>query len=308
MNRMKVSMLLAAALSCAPSLGHAAPSPGELCTAAVDKASAGYAKCRLDNESKAATGKLVDAALVDALAKCSLKFVDAFDKAVEKYGAGDCPPATSSDFEAYLTQCSDDVAAAAEGEELPDYVGELIAVQAELAACEAALPTPTPEPTPTPTPTPEPTPTPAPRYVDNGNGTVTDSTTSLVWEKLSDDGSIHDQDNTYNWANATAVKVAALNSAVFAGYSDWRVPTIEELQSIVNLAYGNPTVSPVFNTSCAPGCTVLNCSCTVSSVYWSSSTHASTPADAWIVFFYDGHTFALTKTDNYYVRAVRGGS
>ena len=306
MNRMKVSMLLAAALSCAPSLGHAASSPGELCTAAVDKASAGYAKCRLDNESKAATGKLVDAALVDALAKCSLKFVDAFDKAVEKYGAGDCPPATSSDFEAYLTQCSDDVAAAAEGEELPDYVGEIIAVQAELAACEAALPTPTPEPTPTPTP--EPTPTPAPRYVDNGNGTVTDSTTSLVWEKLSDDEGIHDQDNTYDWAYDAAVKVAALNSAVFAGYSDWRVPTIEELQSIVNLAYGNPTVSPVFNTSCAPGCTVLNCSCTVSSNYWSSSTYAYDPSNAWSVYFNGGDTYADFKLTNGYVRAVRGGS
>lgn len=261
MNRMKVSILLAAALSCAPSLGHAATSQGELCTAAVDKASAGYAKCRLDNESKAATGKLVDAALVDAFAKCSLKFVDAFDKAVEKYGAGDCPPATSSAFEAYLTQCSDDVAAAAAG--------------------QAALPIPM---------------------------TITDSTTGLMWEKLADDGGIHDMDNTYDWADAAAVKVAALNSAGYAGYSDWRVPTIEELESIVNLAYGNPTVSPVWNTSCAPGCTVLNCSCTVPSYYWSSSTYANFPLSAWRVYFFDGVTFANFKSNSFYVRAVRGGS
>jgi hypothetical protein len=39
-------------------------------------------------------------------------------------------------------------------------------------------------------------------YVDNGDGTITDSKTGLMWEKLSDDGSIHDWDATYTWADA----------------------------------------------------------------------------------------------------------
>src|SRR5262249_8529536 len=58
-------------------------------------------------------------------------------------------------------------------------------------------------------------------YVDNGDGTITDTKTGLMWEKLSDDGSIHDWDTTYTWADAFTVKVAALNSGMFAGYTDW---------------------------------------------------------------------------------------
>jgi hypothetical protein len=38
------------------------------------------------------------------------------------------------------------------------------------------------------------------RYEDNGNGTVTDHLTSLTWEKKSDDGGIHDKDNSYTWS------------------------------------------------------------------------------------------------------------
>ena len=50
-------------------------------------------------------------------------------------------------------------------------------------------------------------------YIDNGDGTITDTQTGLMWEKLRDDGSIHDKDNSYTWANAFAVKIAALNAA-----------------------------------------------------------------------------------------------
>ena len=42
-------------------------------------------------------------------------------------------------------------------------------------------------------------PTPGPRFVDNGDGTITDTKTGLQWEKKSDDGTIHDQDDTYTW-------------------------------------------------------------------------------------------------------------
>jgi hypothetical protein len=42
-------------------------------------------------------------------------------------------------------------------------------------------------------------------YVDNGDGTITDAVTGLMWEKLSDDGSIHDADAAYGWPEALAV-------------------------------------------------------------------------------------------------------
>jgi hypothetical protein len=52
------------------------------------------------------------------------------------------------------------------------------------------------------------------RYVDNGDGTITDLNTLLVWEKKSDDGSIHDQNAGHTWDNAFAVHVAGLNQAL----------------------------------------------------------------------------------------------
>src|SRR6266513_2316543 len=54
-------------------------------------------------------------------------------------------------------------------------------------------------------------------YVDEGDGTVTDVNTWLVWEKLSDDGTVHDKDNVYTWANAFTAHVATLNAMSFAG-------------------------------------------------------------------------------------------
>lgn len=148
-------------------------------------------------------------------------------------------------------------------------------------------------------------------YADNGDGTVTDLNTGLMWEKLSDDGSIHDKDNHYDWNDAFAVEVAALNTpSCFAGYCDWRVPNVKELQSIVNyeIAYPGPAVAPAFNASCAASCTVLTCRCTASSYYWSSSSNANNPNNAWNVNFDNGNVNNDNKTNDNYVRAVRAGS
>jgi hypothetical protein len=117
--------------------------------------------------------------------------------------------------------------------------------------------------------------------VDNLNGTITDTNTGLMWEKLSDDGTIHDKDNVYTWDNAFAVKIATLNGGGgFAGHTDWRVPNIKELQSIVNyeIPFPGPTVAAAFNTGCVATCTVNTCSCTVGDYHWSSSTYAGLPA------------------------------
>lgn len=60
-------------------------------------------------------------------------------------------------------------------------------------------------------------------FVDNGDGTVTDKATGLMWQQ-EDDG------NTYDWVEALAM---AYNSEL-AGYTDWRLPNTKELQSIVD--------------------------------------------------------------------------
>ena len=90
----------------------------------------------------------------------------------------------------------------------------------------------------------------AARYVDNGDGTVTDHQTGLQWEqKVSPGGGPpdpHDVDNTYTWSvggtdwppNGTAFTefLAALNNGTcFAGHCDWRLPTESELYAILDV-------------------------------------------------------------------------
>jgi len=147
-------------------------------------------------------------------------------------------------------------------------------------------------------------------YLDNGDGTITDTNTGLMWEKLSDDETIHDWNNTYTLDSAFAVKVATLNGGGgFAGHGDWRLPNINELQSIVNheIPYPGPTVAAAFNAGCMPGCTVTSCSCTQPNYYWSSSSFAASPKLAWNVLFYSGYRTPNAKMSILFVRAVRGG-
>jgi hypothetical protein len=145
-------------------------------------------------------------------------------------------------------------------------------------------------------------------FTDNGDGTIGDNQTGLTWEKLSDDAGIHDQDNVYAWEDAAATKVAALNTAKFAGHDDWRLPNRFELDTLVNLGTASPSTYAVFNSSCAPGCAVTTCSCTQPTDYWSSTTKQSSPTLAWTVFFSNGGTASYSKTSERYVRAVRGGT
>jgi hypothetical protein len=147
-------------------------------------------------------------------------------------------------------------------------------------------------------------------YTDNGDGTITDNLTGLMWEKLSRDWpSIHDYNNVYTWYTAFTTKIATLNGGGgFAGHTDWRLPNVNELQSIVNYGASWPAVDAAFNTSCDASCTVTTCSCTQSSGYWSSTTYQSGPGYAWAVWFYDGNMYDNYKSVGYFVRAVRGGS
>src|SRR5437867_1500406 len=106
-------------------------------------------------------------------------------------------------------------------------------------------------------------------YVDNGDGTVTDVNTGLMWEKLSHDGTVHDDHNQYTWATALG-HVATLNRTRFAGHDDWRLPNVRELLSIVNYQTYNPTVSSAFDNNCAPGGRKTIVKCRSSGDRWTS--------------------------------------
>ena len=151
-------------------------------------------------------------------------------------------------------------------------------------------------------------------YQDNGDGTIRDKRTALTWEKNSDDDSIHDQDPAYTWAQAFE-KIDTLNTPpCFAGFCDWRLPNRLELDSILDLGTFEPAVSAPFNNGCAPGCTVLTCSCTFQAHYWSSTPSADNgenigrPGYAWGANFGYATWGRWPMTTTYSVRAVRGGS
>lgn len=66
------------------------------------------------------------------------------------------------------------------------------------------------------------------RFVDNGDGTVTDNEEALMWKQTD---SFQDLSQWVNWFDAKAY-VRDLNHDKFAGYQDWRLPTLEEAENL----------------------------------------------------------------------------
>ena len=135
--------------------------------------------------------------------------------------------------------------------------------------------------------------TPDSRYEVSVDGTVLDLLTGLTWMQctvgLSGENCEIGSATDMNWQEA----LQAAANTTFAGHSDWRLPNIEQLRSI--LAYNCHT--PAINISIFPN--------TKRSIYFSSSPWTGLDTFGRNVFFESGGEGGLLRTSGFYVRLVR---
>lgn len=120
-------------------------------------------------------------------------------------------------------------------------------------------------------------------FTDNGNGTITDNVTNLVWQKIhSTDSLTWEQSLTY------------ADTATIGGYTDWRLPNIKELQSINDENLINPSVNNTFFSNVGVN------------KFWSSTSLPNQTTKAWYLSTQFGITTYDTKTIKHYIYCIRG--
>jgi len=160
--------------------------------------------------------------------------------------------------------------------------------------------------------------TPTADFTDNNDGTVTDDRTGLVWMRCSLGQSWDGNtctgiaDGTLDWQSALQeagrINDGSSNSdndgqAGFAGWTDWRLPSKNELASIIERRCAKPAI----NGALFPN--VPMAFFNTASWYWTSSPDAGTAANAWYIDFAQGSAETKPKNTNsdIQVRLVRGG-
>ncbi|MCI5163233.1 MAG: DUF1566 domain-containing protein, partial [Candidatus Electrothrix sp. AX5] len=166
------------------------------------------------------------------------------------------------------------------------------------------------------------------QYIDHGDGTITDTKTGLMWKRCSEglsgdncedgkagkrytceDGkterytSDDGKAESYNWDNA----MQRFKNVAYAGYADWRLPSVNELETLLycskgkdkegNCKYGSERST--INQQAFPN--------TEADEVWSGSPYADFSGRAWYVSFSNGHSFADDHRSFYAVRLVRDG-
>jgi hypothetical protein len=122
-------------------------------------------------------------------------------------------------------------------------------------------------------------------YTNNGDGTVTDHVIGLVWQQVVPTQT-YDQGAALSYCSCLAL----------GRWGDWRLPSVIELVSLVDLGTANPSINAAYFPN-APA-----------QSFWSSTAAVSFSAGAWIVNFGDGTTALRPRTDFFKVRCVhRGG-
>lgn len=133
-------------------------------------------------------------------------------------------------------------------------------------------------------------------YIDHGDGTVTDTRTDLMWKQCAEGLSGANCENgsaqVFSWANA----LAHAEFSTFRDYTDWRLPNVKELSSLVEGCRAHPSI----NTNLFPNTPDLE--------YWSGSPVSENSSASWWVSFSTGRSLPwYLRSNEYRVRLVRGG-
>lgn len=144
---------------------------------------------------------------------------------------------------------------------------------------------------------------PNPRFTDNGDGTVTDNLTSLIWLKNANCFGQKNWATALSYANGLSNGSCGLTDGSSAG--DWHLPNWNELRSLIDAEYDDPALS---NTAGTGKWTEGDAFSGVRlSFYWSSTTNAHNTSYAWHVNLTNGSVNNNDRTNADYVWPVRGG-
>lgn len=165
--------------------------------------------------------------------------------------------------------------------------------------------------------------------IDTG-GCVQDNVTGLMWEVKTADGGLRDWTKTYTNYTLSALKwngsayvvptqaeidaptntlgfTNRVNAQGLCGYSDWRLPTADELQSIVDygVAWPGPTLDTIWFPNTQSNLILPGTS--FGGMYWTTTPSVSDSSNAWIIYFSSGDVGDYGRSSASYVRLVRAG-
>lgn len=118
------------------------------------------------------------------------------------------------------------------------------------------------------------------RFTDNGDGTVSDKKTGLMWAKESSEKNMVFSEAEQYCKNFNE-----------GNHKDWRLPTVEELLSLVDYTKYDPAINPIFK--CA------------SNWHWTSTPYAESSGHQWVVYFGNGRAVWDGRSNFSSVRPVR---